>query len=65
MKTMGPDGIVSQRARLRDLVPVALDTLEGLLSSDDEGIRLQAAAYILKATGLDSVDHRLLDYITP
>lgn len=41
--------------RLRAMVPKALDTLEGLLESQDEAVRLRVASYVLKATALDAV----------
>ena len=45
----------SQVQRLRNLSGLAIETLEGLLESDVEVIRLRAAQAVLKAVALDGV----------
>ena len=45
----------SQAQRLRNLSGLAIDTLEGLLESEVEAIRLRAAQAVLKAVALDGV----------
>jgi hypothetical protein len=45
----------SQAQRLRNLSGLAIDTLEGLLESDVEVIRLRAAQTVLKAVALADV----------
>lgn len=51
--------------RLRAMVPKALDTLEGLLESQDEAVRLRVASYVLKAAALDSVPWQRIDQTKP
>lgn len=51
--------------RLRAMVPKALDTLEGLLESQDEAVRLRVASYVLKAAALDSVPWERIDQTKP
>lgn len=51
--------------RLRAMVPKALDTLEGLLESEDEAVRLRVASYVLKAAALDSVPWQRIDQTKP
>ena len=51
--------------RLRAMVPKALDTLEGLLESQDEAVRLRASTYVLKATGVEGVQWLRIDATTP
>ena len=51
--------------RLRAMVPKALDTLEGLLESQDEAVRLRVASYVLKAAALDSVPWQRINQTKP
>jgi len=55
----------AQVERLRAMVPKALDTLEGLLESQDEAVRLRVASYVLKAAGFDSVPWQRIDQTKP
>lgn len=55
----------TQVARLRSLVPAALDTLEKLVGDPDPAVRLRAATYVLKATGVEGVQWLRIDATTP
>lgn len=55
----------TQIARLRSLVPAALDTLEKLVGDPDPAVRLRAATYVLKATGVEGVQWLRIDATTP
>lgn len=54
----------TQVARLRSLVPAALDTLEKLVGDPDPAVRLRAATYVLKATGVEGVQWVRIDATT-
>jgi len=51
-------------AHLRSLVPAALDTLEKLVGDPDPAVRLRAATYVLKATGVEGVQWTRIDATT-